>query len=144
MSTQVITADKITAIKAAALAAANAAKATADKGTKLPVAQWVKRDIYEKDGTALLIAQLTAGAVVCSVGKVTVDKAGNQYASYKLGMKQGSLESKVETFVTNTKNSAERRKLAREAAKAAKDAKVTELPKSAALNALANLAKKAA
>ena len=138
MSTQIITADKITAIKAAALAAANAAKATADKRTKLPVAQWVKRDIYETDGTKLLIEQLTAGAVVCSVGKVTVDKAGNQYASYKIGMKQGSIESKVATFVTNAKNSAERRKAAREAAKVAKTTPIT------ALNALANLAKKAA
>jgi len=37
-------------IKAAAAAAADAAKSVAPKGTKMPVAQWTKRNQFESEG----------------------------------------------------------------------------------------------
>lgn len=121
MSTQIISADQVNEIKAAAAAAADSAKAVAPTGTKMPVAQWIKRDKFETDGTKMLVELLGKGCVVSSIGKPTTSKAGEVGVNFKVTMPQVTLETKIQNYVTTQQNAKARR-----AAKRAAEGKGTK------------------
>jgi hypothetical protein len=127
-----LSAEKVLAIKNAAAAAADSAKAVADKGTKLPVAQWAKRDQYETEGTKMLVDLLNAGYVVTGLGKAMTNKSGEVSANFKIGLPQCGLEEKVANYVTTMENARARRKAAREAKKAGAAAPAVKAPAVAA------------
>ena len=132
----------IAQIKAAAAAAAEAAKGVAPKGTKMPVAQWTKRNQFEVDGTKHLRELLDAGYVVSSIGKPTTTKGGEVGVNFKIAAPQCGLEAKVEAHVKTQLNSQAKRKAKREAAAKAKEAAAPAAPvtdATAALLALGNL-----
>lgn len=137
----ILSAEKVSAIKNAAAAAADSAKAVADKGTKLPVAQWAKRDQYETEGTKMLVELLSAGYVVTGLGKAMTSKAGEVSANFKIGLPQCGLEEKVAAYVTTMENARARRKALREAKKAgaAAPAKVEAKPTTSGTSTLARL-----